>query len=297
MRATALWSGYGARQRESPRSQSQQDRVRRQAGPPPGLLLGLPAPHLTATAARSRTRTVANISALPDHVIDLIDAGLKGQQLVPAGDAVTITGSLPHGPRRRGARKWPPGWGCPPCLGPRRAAAGPGPGPDHLPGWYGPGSKLSTLTWWADTHPRRRPRHRRGQQPMTSTRRWTGWPASRDSIETQLAARHLAPAANPGRQALFDLSSLLDGGTPLPACPPRGVLPGRQERPACRSSTGCSPDPDGRPGRGPGLPPAIPATPHRIHPDRRGRPDQVRAGRDGHGRRPRHDHQRPGSPP
>ena len=40
---------------------------------------------------------MANLSALPDHVIDLIDAGLKGQQLVPAGDAVTITRSLPHG--------------------------------------------------------------------------------------------------------------------------------------------------------------------------------------------------------
>ena len=40
---------------------------------------------------------MANISTLPDHVIDLIDAGLKGQQLVPAGQAVTITGSLPHG--------------------------------------------------------------------------------------------------------------------------------------------------------------------------------------------------------
>ena len=44
-----------------------------------------------------KNETVANLSALPDHVIDLIDAGLKGQQLVPAAGAVTITGSLPHG--------------------------------------------------------------------------------------------------------------------------------------------------------------------------------------------------------
>ena len=44
-----------------------------------------------------KNETVANLSALPDHIIDLIDAGLKGQQLVPAGQAVTITGSLPHG--------------------------------------------------------------------------------------------------------------------------------------------------------------------------------------------------------
>ena len=44
-----------------------------------------------------KNETVANLSALPDHVIDLIDAGLKGQQLVPAAGAVTITASLPHG--------------------------------------------------------------------------------------------------------------------------------------------------------------------------------------------------------
>src|ERR1700731_5431455 len=44
-----------------------------------------------------KNETVANLSALPGHVIDLIDAGLKGQQLVPAAEAVTITRSLPHG--------------------------------------------------------------------------------------------------------------------------------------------------------------------------------------------------------
>ena len=44
-----------------------------------------------------KNETVANLSALPDHVIDVIDAGLKGQQLVPAGQAVTITRSLPNG--------------------------------------------------------------------------------------------------------------------------------------------------------------------------------------------------------
>ncbi len=44
-----------------------------------------------------KNETVANLSALPARVIDLIDAGLKGQQLVPAAEAVTITASLPHG--------------------------------------------------------------------------------------------------------------------------------------------------------------------------------------------------------
>src|SRR5215831_2339734 len=44
-----------------------------------------------------KNETVANLSSLPDHVIDLIDAGLKGRRLVPAAEAVTITRSLPHG--------------------------------------------------------------------------------------------------------------------------------------------------------------------------------------------------------
>src|SRR6516164_947857 len=36
---------------------------------------------------RVRNETVANLSALPEHVVDWIDAGLKGGQLVPAGAA------------------------------------------------------------------------------------------------------------------------------------------------------------------------------------------------------------------
>src|SRR5215831_11575340 len=48
-------------------------------------------------AGKVKNETVANLSALPAHVIDLIDAGLKGVRLVPAGEAVTITRSVPHG--------------------------------------------------------------------------------------------------------------------------------------------------------------------------------------------------------
>src|SRR5579859_4951773 len=44
-----------------------------------------------------RHETLANLSALPDQVVDSIEAALKGTPLVPAGQAVTITGSLPHG--------------------------------------------------------------------------------------------------------------------------------------------------------------------------------------------------------
>src|SRR4029078_6382092 len=46
---------------------------------------------------RVRNETVANLSALPAHVIYGIDAGLKGAQLVAAGAEFTIARSLPHG--------------------------------------------------------------------------------------------------------------------------------------------------------------------------------------------------------
>src|SRR5438552_8112863 len=44
-----------------------------------------------------RHETLANLSGLPEQAVDAIEAALKGTPLVPAGQAVTITGSLPHG--------------------------------------------------------------------------------------------------------------------------------------------------------------------------------------------------------
>ncbi len=62
-----------------------------------------------------RNETVANLSSLPEHVIDLIDLGLKGTLLVPAGQAVTIDRAVPHGhvaavacwARPAGSGTWP----------------------------------------------------------------------------------------------------------------------------------------------------------------------------------------------
>ena len=62
-----------------------------------------------------KNETVANLSALPGHVIDLIDAGLKGQQLVPGrrgGDDHPVGAARA---RRRRARHGAASWGCPPC--------------------------------------------------------------------------------------------------------------------------------------------------------------------------------------
>src|ERR1700746_3674267 len=94
-------------------------------------------------AGTVKNETVANLSALPDHVIDLIDAGLKGQQLVPAGEAVTITRSVPHGH----------------VAAVHAMAAQLGPAGRHrdlalaliISRVAKPASKLSTLAWWDDT--------------------------------------------------------------------------------------------------------------------------------------------------
>src|SRR5690349_14660800 len=151
-----------------------------------------------------KNETVANLSALPDHVIDLIDAGLKGRQLVPAGEAVTITRSLPHGhvaAVHAMARE----------LG---LAALLGPAGRHrdlalaliISRVIAPASKLSTLAWWDDTT--------LGGDLGVATASTDDiyaamdWLEDRqDAIEAELARRHLGPEPNPARMALFDLSS------------------------------------------------------------------------------------------
>jgi hypothetical protein len=151
-----------------------------------------------------KNETVANLSSLPDHVIDLIDAGLKGQQLVPAAGAVTITGSLPHG-HVAAVHAMAAKLGLPALLGPagrqRDLALA-----LIISRVVKPGSKLSTLTWWADTTL---------GADLGVTEASTDdiyaamdWLEDRqDAIEAELARRHLAPEANPARMALFDLSS------------------------------------------------------------------------------------------
>src|SRR5262249_61355607 len=44
-----------------------------------------------------RHETLANLSGLGEQTVALIEAALKGAPLVPAGQAMTITRSLPHG--------------------------------------------------------------------------------------------------------------------------------------------------------------------------------------------------------
>jgi hypothetical protein len=90
--------------------------------------------------------TLANLAMLPPHVIDTIDAALKGTQLVAAGEAVTITRSLPHG-HVAAVAAMAHKLGLPSLLGPA--------GRDRdlalaliISRVVTPKSKLSTLTWW-----------------------------------------------------------------------------------------------------------------------------------------------------
>ena len=154
--------------------------------------------------AKVRTETVANLSALPAETIAAIEATLQGQTLVAAGSEFTTARALPHG---HVAAVWAVArqLSLAPLLGPACRSR------DLVLGLIisrviEPASKLSTLSWWADT-------------TLGADLGITGastdeiyaamdWLAGRrDSIERKLAAKHLGPQANPSKMALFDLSS------------------------------------------------------------------------------------------
>jgi hypothetical protein len=189
-----------------------------------------------------KNETVANLSALPDQVIDLIDAGLKGQLLVPAAEAVTITRSLPHG-HVAAVHAMARELGLPALLGPAgrardlafalvisRVAA--------------PASKLSTLAWWDDTT-------LGGDLGVAAASTddiyaAMDWLEDRqDAIEAELARRHLAPEANPARMALFDLSSSWLEGSQCPLAARGYSRDGKKGR--LQIEYGLLTDPQGRP--------------------------------------------------
>jgi Transposase DDE domain len=162
--------------------------------------------HTYRDGGKVRHETLANLTRLPDHVVDAVEAALKGEALVSAGEvpAVTIARSLPHGhvaAVHAMARKL----GMPALLGPAGR---------HrvlalaliISRVVAPGSKLSTLAWWGDVTLGAD----LGIQDAATDEIYAAmdWLEGRqDAIEARLARRHLAPAANPRRMALFDLSS------------------------------------------------------------------------------------------
>ncbi|GAB7151996.1 IS1634 family transposase [Mycobacterium riyadhense] len=153
---------------------------------------------------RVRNETVSNLSALPEHVVDWIDAGLKGQQLVSAGSEFTIARSLPHG-HVAAVMAMAHQLGFPALLGSACRAR------DLVLALIisrvvRPASKLATAAWWPDVT--LGPDLDVADASTDEIYAAMDWLLDRqDTIEAKLAAKHLGPDVNPSRMALFDLTS------------------------------------------------------------------------------------------
>jgi hypothetical protein len=192
--------------------------------------------------AKVKHEQLANLSALPEAAIGAIEAVLSGASMVAAGDAVSIESSLPHG-HVAAAHIMARGLGLPALLGPACRSR------DLayaliLSRILAPGSKLSTLTGWADTT--------LGADlgvagastdEVYAAMDWLY--ARQETIEKQLAARHLDPSVNPSRIAMFDLSSSWVTGRHCDLAA-RGYS--RDGKKGCEQiEYGLLTDPDGRP--------------------------------------------------
>ena len=189
-----------------------------------------------------RHETLANLSGLGEQTVALIEAALKGTPLVPAGQAMTITRSLPHG-HVAAVYAMAMKLGLPALLGPA------GPQRDLalalvISRVAAPGSKLSTLAWWSDTT--------LGadlgvaQASDDEVYAAMDWLAARqDAIEASLARRHLAPEANPSKMALFDLSSSWLEGRHCPLAARGWSRDGKKAK--LQIEYGLLTDPEGRP--------------------------------------------------
>lgn len=187
-------------------------------------------------------QTLANITALPPAAIEAIRAILRGEQVLQAGQAMQITGSLPHGHVA--------------AVCAQASALG-------LPGLLGtsgryrdlamaliiarvvhPASKLATASWWDDTT--------LGADlevagaSTDETYAAMDWLLTRqDAIQTKLAKRHLAAETNPSRMALFDLSSSWMEGSHCPLAKRGYSRDGKKNR--TQIEYGLLTDPAGRP--------------------------------------------------
>jgi hypothetical protein len=192
--------------------------------------------------ARVRHETLANLSALPAEAVSAIEATLKGERLVPAGQAVTITAAAPHG-HVAAVHAAAVQLGLPALLGPagrqRDLALA-----LIISRVVKPGSKLSTLTWWNDTT--------LGTDldvagastdDIYAAMDWLE--RRQDAIEAALARRHLGPAANPSKMALFDLSSSWMEGQYCPLAARGYSRDGKKGK--LQIEYGLLTDPEGRP--------------------------------------------------
>jgi hypothetical protein len=151
-----------------------------------------------------RNETLANLSMLPAAAIAALEATLKGHTLVPAGQEFMVMRALPHGhvaavaamARAVGL----PGLLGPPCRS-RELVLG-----LIISRVIDPASKLSTLSRWGDCT--LGPDLHIGDASTDEVYAAMDWLVERqETIEKKLAAKHLAESVNPGRMALFDLTS------------------------------------------------------------------------------------------
>ena len=192
--------------------------------------------------AKVRHETLANLSALPAETVSAIEATLKGERLVPAGQAVRITAAAPHG-HVAAVHAMAAKLGLPALLGPAgrqrdlalaliisRVAR--------------PASKLSTLTWWNDTT-------LGGDLGVADASTDDIYAAMdwlehrQDAIEADLARRHLGPEPNPSKMALFDLSSSWMEGSQCPLAARGYSRDGKKGK--LQIEYGLLTDPEGRP--------------------------------------------------
>ena len=189
-----------------------------------------------------RNETVANLSSLPTEVVELIRRSLAGETFVPADQAVTITRSVPHGHL---AAVWTQAkaLGLPALLGPagrqRDLAMA-----LIVSRVVRPKSKLSTIGWWADTT-LGADLDLAGASTDEAYAAMDWLLGRQDQIEATLAKRHLDPQHNPGRMALFDLSSSWMEGSQCPLAKRGYSRDGKKNR--TQIEYGLLTDPAGRP--------------------------------------------------
>jgi hypothetical protein len=192
--------------------------------------------------AKVRHETLANLSALPADAVSAIEATLKGERLVPAGNAVTLTAAAPHG-HVAAVHAMAAQLGLPALLGPagrqRDLALA-----LIISRVTRPGSKLSTLTWWNDaTLGADLGVADASTDDIYTAMDWLGH--RQDAIEAKLAARHLAPEPNPSKMALFDLSSSWLEGSHCPLAARGYSRDGKKGK--LQIEYGLLTDPEGRP--------------------------------------------------
>ena len=238
--------------------------------------------------ATVRNETVANLSMLPPEAVDAIEATLKGTRLVPVGEAVTITRSLPHG-HVAAVAAMAHQLGLPALLGPacrsRDIALA-----LIVSRVIRPGSKLSTLTWWPDTTLG----VDLGVAGACTDEVYAAmdWLAGRqEAIEKQARGHTSWPeSVNPAPDGVVRPDQRVGDRAVLRAGRAR-LLPRRQERLRADRVRGAH-----RPGRPPGRGAGVcrqHRRPGRVHRDRHRHPRHAGHRAAGAGGRSRHDHLRP----